>query len=123
MNARLSLGHSPVRLHHSSSRELEAIHVATHPGDAGEKRRRTWDKEREFIVAFTFELGKLNELLEEVRVDAETKVIGIPENELKQYENREDFGRRRGGDSSQHSTRFPSTSWQPSSTRCCSPSA
>lgn len=92
MSSRLSLGHSPVRIHHPSPRELETLHAATHPGAAGEKRRRTWGKGGESTVAFTFELGKLNELLEEVRVDAETKVIGVPESELKQYENREDFG-------------------------------
>ena len=33
----------------------------------------------------------MKELLEEVRVDAVTKVIGIPKADLKEYENREDF--------------------------------
>ena len=40
---------------------------------------------------FETEDRRLKELLEEVRVDAVTKVIGIPEADLKEYENRNDF--------------------------------
>lgn len=79
----------------------------------GETPRDVGDGEASH-AAFAFELGKLNELLEEVRVDAETKVIGVPESELKQYENREDFCGRWGRRSFQLSTRSPSTSLPPS---------
>ena len=44
-------------------------------------------------VGFEEEYKRLDQLLEEVRVDASTKVVGIPAEKLDPYRDREDFCR------------------------------
>ena len=44
-----------------------------------------------YYIAFEEEKKRLTELLEEVRVDAEVKVVGIPAVSLDGYRDREDF--------------------------------
>ena len=91
MSGRLPVGDPAVRVHHPPEQELAGLHAATAADPAGPRGGREWacgaDLEEE--------KKKLEELLEEVRVEATTVVRGVPQHLFDPYREREDFCRMR----------------------------